>query len=203
MSRYREGKWPPNAFTDEADAEVMKFIGRTEFISTKSPEATAPATESDHTEESIQTSVHQVLFEYMQHFENQAGQVANAHSAYPAQDPTSYPPQEQDIILQVLPELAEVGTLESFLSGRFFGNNGPHLEPLNLTDQTNSSTNWPPSSLYGDPSLNSSSLDGYGPNTFSIPLNDLLLDQGDGFGHGNEQVSQDQVWEQLLSGIMP
>jgi hypothetical protein len=203
MSRYKEGKWPQSGSTDEVDAEVMKFIGRTEFISTTSPEATAPATESDHIEESIQAGVHQVLFEYMQHFENQGGQDAGAHSGYSAQHPTSYPPQEQDIILQVLPELAEGGTLESFLSGRFFGNNGHHSEPLNLSDQTNSSTNWPPSNLYSDPSLNSSSLDGYGPNTFSIPLNDLLLDQGDGSGHSNEQVSQDQIWEQLLSGIMP
>jgi hypothetical protein len=202
MSRYREGKWPPNGSTDEVDAEVMKFIGRTEFISTTSPEVTAPVTENDYIEESIQTGVHQVLFEYMQHFENQAGQVANAHSAYPAQDPTSYPPQEQDIILQVLPELAEGGTLESFLSSGLFGNNGHHSEPLNLSDQTNSSTKWPPNSLYSDPSVNSSLLDGYGPNTFSIPLNDLLLDQGDGSRHSNEQVSQDQVWEQLLSGLM-
>jgi hypothetical protein len=203
MSRYKEGKWPPNGSTDEVDAEVMKFIGRTEFISTTSPEATASGTDSDYIEESIQSGVHQVLFEYMQHFENQAGEDANAYSAYPAQQPTSYPPQEQDIILQVLPELAEGGTLESLLSSRFFGNNGLHPEPLDLTDPTNSSTNWPPSSLYGDPSLSSNLLDGYAPNTFSIPLNDLILDQGDRVGHSNEQVSQDQIWEQLLSGLMP
>jgi hypothetical protein len=202
MSRYKEGKWPLNGSPDEADAEVMKFIGRTEFVSAKSSEATALATASDP-EESIQTGVHQVLFDYMQYFENRAEQDASAPSGYQPQGSASYFPPEQDIILQVIPGLAAGGAFESFLSGGFFGNNGHHSEPLNLTGQTDSSTNWPPSDLYADPSLISHSLHGYPSHDFSLPFNDLLLDQGTGVGHGDEQVSQDQLWEQLLSGFMP
>jgi hypothetical protein len=202
MGRYKEGKWPSNGSLDEADAEVMKFIGRTEFVSATSSEATAPATANDP-EESIQIGAHQVLFDYMQYFENRAEQDTSAHSGYQPQGSASYFPPEQDIILQVIPELASGGAFESFLSGGFFGNNGHHSEPLNLTGQTNSSTNWPPSGLYDDASLISNSLHGYPSNDFSLPLNDLLPDQGTGVGPGDEQVSQDQLWEQLLSGFMP
>jgi hypothetical protein len=210
MNQYKEGKWPPNVSTDEVDAGVMKFIGRTDFTSAKSSDATASATAGDYTEESIENNAHKVLFEYMQHFENQGGQNASAHSVYPTDGPNPYPPPEQDIILQVIPELATGGTLESYLSGGLFENIGHgndldlHSEPSNFMEQTNRAANWPSSSLYDDPSMIPDALYGHVPNMFSQPFlfDDILPEQGT-VGHENEQVSQDQALERLFLNVMP
>jgi hypothetical protein len=210
MNQYKEGKWPPNVSTDEVDAGVMKFIGRTDFTSAKSSDATALATAGDYTEESIENNAHKVLFEYMQHFENQGGQNASAQSVYPTDGSNPYLPTEQDIILQVIPELAAGGTLETYLSGGLFGDIGHrndlglHSEPSNFMEQTNRSTNWPSSSLYDDPSLIPGSLYGHAPDMFSQPFlfDDILPPQG-AVGHENEQMSQDQELEQLFLNIMP
>jgi hypothetical protein len=210
MNQYKEGKWPPNVSADEVDAGVMKFIGRTDFTSAKSPNATASATAGDYTEESIENNAHKVLFEYMQHFENQGGQNASAHSAYPIEERNPYLPTEQDIILQVIPELAKGGTLETYLSGGLFGDIGHrndlglHSEPSSFMEQTNPSAPWPSSSLYDDPSVIPGSLYGHVPNMFSQPFlfDDILPGQGE-VGHENEELSQDQVLEQLFLNVMP
>jgi hypothetical protein len=199
MSRYKEGKWSPNASTDEVDAGVMNFIGQTDFSSTKSPEAILPFT--GRTGEPM--DAHRVLFEYMQHFENHAEQEAHAYLADTTQGPAPHFPPQQDKAIPVLPELAaSIGIFESHLSDLSSINDFGHLFELsNGINQTNGPMNPASNSLYGNPSVMSSPLHEHAPGTSSQPLlfDDLFLDQGTGSGHIDDQEAQ--VWEQFLSTL--
>jgi hypothetical protein len=205
MSRYEEGKWPPNTSTDEVDAGVMKFIGRTDFSSTKSSEAIVPVTE--HTGEYM--DAHQILFEYMQHFENLAEQEPSTHLAGPSEGAAPHLFLRQDKTLPVLPELAtSIGIFESHLSDISSGNIGQRNDPGNLFElshgigQTNAPNNWPSNSLYDKPLTVPNPLYKHAPGTSSQPLlfNDLFLDQRTGFGCDDDQEAL--VWEQFLSTLM-
>jgi hypothetical protein len=190
MSRYKEGKWSPHAFTDEVDAGVMKFIGRTDFSSTKTSEAIVPATEptGEHMD------AHRVLFEYMQHFENQAKQEASACLAYPSEGAAPHIPPRQDKAMPILLELAtNIGIFESHLSDISSGDIGHVNEPGHLLEPSNS--------LYDNPSVVSNPLHEHAPGISSQPLlfGDLFLDQGTGFGQNDDQEAQ--LWEQFLSTL--
>jgi hypothetical protein len=206
MRRYREGKWSPNTSTDEVDASVMKFIGRTDFSSTRTSEAIVPATE--HTGESM--DAHRVLFEYMQHFENQAEREPSTYLARPSEGAAPHLLLPQDKSIPVLPELAtSIGIFEYHLSDISSGNIGQRNDPSSLFElsngigQTNGANNWPSNSLYGNTStVPNPSLYKQDPGTSSQTLlfEDLFLDQGTGSGYNDDQEAQ--VWEHFLSTLI-
>ncbi|PVG02737.1 hypothetical protein CPB86DRAFT_780152 [Serendipita vermifera] len=202
MDRYREGKWPPNTSIEEADADVMKFIGRTDFVTIKPERATATVTTGSHKEESIGIDAHPVLFEYMKQFGNH-DEEASASSSHLL--------PEQGIFSHDIPKPAyNIGLFDPQHSERFFeqvGNtNNPHThsEPPSVPGQTFYTTGWPSNSLDDNSSFTLDSLHGGPPNDPSQALlfHDQLLDPGADLGRTNEQQSQDQVWEQFLSSLM-
>jgi hypothetical protein len=205
MKQYKEGKWSPNASTDDVDVDVMKLIGRPDFAPAKTEEATISVATCDHTVESIPTSAHPALFEYMKQFEQQPDKGAG---------PTIQPTQpsvphflEHDMFLESISELEnKVGAFESQVSEQFLGDGDnesdlPRPALFSITSQTSQSTNWHASALHGDPSLTLNPLQGRTPNT-SLRFDDLFLDQGATSNHSNEEESHDQVWEQFLSTLM-
>jgi hypothetical protein len=205
MKQYKEGKWSPNASTDDVDLDVMKLIGRPDFAPAKTEEATIPVTTFDHTVVSIPTSAHPALFEYMKQFEQQPEKGAGP-TIQPTQ-PSDHHFLEQDMFLEPISELEnKVGIFESQGSDRFLGDGDnesdlPNPGLFSVTDQTTQSTNWHASALHGDPSLILNPLQGRTPNT-SLQFDDLLFDQGATANHSNEEESHDQVWEQFLSTLM-
>ncbi|PVG02739.1 hypothetical protein CPB86DRAFT_539401 [Serendipita vermifera] len=207
MTKYKEGKWSPDTAVDEVDADVMKFIGRSDFTPAKPQQAIAKATGSSNADVSIGNDAHPVLFEYMKSFEDQPEKDLGGPSSI------SHLISEQDVLPHGISGPTNIiGAFESYVPGRPTGHadgiNGPgvHSESHYATERAYNSTRWNPTSLYDDASLNLDSLLGYTPDSSSqqpFPFHDLLLDQESGFCQTNEQKLQDQVWEQFLSTLMP
>ncbi|PVF91680.1 hypothetical protein CPB86DRAFT_791886 [Serendipita vermifera] len=199
MTKYKEGKWSPDAAVDEVDADVMKFIGRSDFIPAKPQEAATRMIGSSQADDSTGIEAHPVLLEYLRRFENPTNNDAVAPSA------TSQFTTKQDVPPHdISGHENTVGIFDSHVpdrsSGRAAGTHGP-----NLHLESSSSTRWPPVGLYDNPSLSMDSLSGHPPEPPQqpFPLCDLLLYQGSGFCQFNEQKLQDQVWEQFLATLMP
>ncbi|PVG02742.1 hypothetical protein CPB86DRAFT_539676 [Serendipita vermifera] len=206
MNKYKEGKWSPDTSADEVDADVMKFIGRSDFTPAKPQEVTAKPTEGGNADESIGNGAHTVLFEYMKSFEGQPEKDLGAPSSTP------HLISEQDVLPHgTSGPTNNIGTFESYVPDRSLGHadgmNGLGLGPESYyaTGQAPNSTRWPTNSLYDDISLNLDSLLGQAPNSSSqqpFPFHDPLA-QRPGPNQTNEQQLQDQVWEQFLSTLMP
>jgi hypothetical protein len=213
MKQFKEGRWPPNGPSDEVDADVMKFIGRTDFAPTKPRNATAPLTTNHPTEASLQDALHPVLYEYMKQFENQPEDEANTSSAHLSQ--TSSLDFDRD--LETLPSViagpaTDTGNFKSSLSEGLLrdANNMSTLGfdllsgSSNVTNGTSNLTSWTSSNLYEDPSLFLRTSQEHDPGAPPLPflLDDALFNPTGGPCTIGEQQSQDQVWEQFLSTLM-
>jgi hypothetical protein len=201
MKQYKEGKWSPNASSDQTDADVMKFIGRADFAP-KAEEVKIQMTGSDHSEEYIQNGAHPALFEYMKRFEKQPEKDV---------DPSIQPTQasapnflKQDISPQAT---SKFETFETQVPEQPLGDsdNKNGLDPLpelfGAINQATRSTDWNSSTLYDNPLFISSSSQGRTPDT-TLLFEDLLVDQGVTAKHINDKEPHDQIWEQFLSTLM-
>lgn len=198
ISQHKEGKWPPTHPGDEVEVDVMKFIGRADFAPRKPQEVTTPITVNGLSEDLQPSSVHPVLFEYMKQFEGPLVKNGSPTSTFPSQGPTPDLHPEQDIFPPVIAGLA--ANADMFRPGGLFDDIGtlePRPDPSNFMG-------WASSSLYGGPSIVSSSLQGDNSSapSHNFLFNDLLLDQGAGTDPNSKQQSQDQVWDQFLSTLV-
>ncbi|PVG02736.1 hypothetical protein CPB86DRAFT_780150 [Serendipita vermifera] len=213
MNRYKEGNWPPKGSSSEAgvDEDVMKFIGRRDFVATKSQETTRQVVTGDCTEDITQNGVHPALYEYMQWFGDRPENNANGPLTYSAQ--TSAPNffSQPGAIPPAIPRPAtNTGTFESYLPETLLMevNNmntlGSRTGLSDLTSHASDSTSWASSNSSNDPSLLFDPSQDHGLNVPSQPFlfDDLPLEPATEPSCGAGQQSLDQVWDQFLSTLM-
>ncbi|CAG8588100.1 14636_t:CDS:10, partial [Acaulospora colombiana] len=200
MNKYNEGKWSRNASVDGPDADVMKFIGRTDFAPAKQQDVTVKIA----TENPFENEAHSMLFEYMKQFETQPEK--------PTGTPTSTPHfiPGNSIFSYDMPGLGNsIGSFDSHTANRplrqidIVNDLVPSSESATTTSQMSHSTRWPSSHQHNSPHT-PTPIQGDSSNIPSqdFLFQDLLLDQGTGLGQANQQPSQDQIWEQFLSSLI-
>ncbi|CAG8718953.1 16203_t:CDS:1 [Acaulospora colombiana] len=211
MAQYQEGQWPMTEPRDEVAADVTKFIGRSNFVSPTKRGETVSSITNEQREIFLPTGTHPTIFEYVKQFETQADRSDRAQPTDVIEGTTSNIAQEQDMLssrVSGLPRNIQYPESASLTVLHRDAVNTSELEPsgqAGFVAQASESIIWPSNSLYGDSSSELTNLQGYAGSGIPQPLvhDDLYPAQGTDPFQLSEQISQDQVWEELLSVLIP
>jgi hypothetical protein len=209
MALHREGKWPPKENHAECrggEVDVMRFAGRPEFISRKEKEVNTPDTHGSGS--SPPNNAHPMLFEYMKQFENAADKDDSSASTYSTQTSSVAFTPEQSMLPSIVPGLdVDTNLFQSPNPDGVFSNghsNGFDFRS-SLMDQSLTPMNWPElDTMYysGTGFTNGSQGLSNGSSLPFLPGNPYSS-QGVGPFPVNGQQSQDQMWEQFVTGLVP
>ncbi|PVG02750.1 hypothetical protein CPB86DRAFT_541207 [Serendipita vermifera] len=213
MAQYREGKWPVTEPRDEAATDVTKFIGRSNFAPPTRQREVVPSISNDQGEVFLPTGTHPTMFEYVKQFEKQVDRSESTQQTNVIQGGTSTFAQEQGMlssnVFGMTKDMQYSGSVpltiiqrDAITTNDLEASGGVQAS---LATQASESINWPSNGFYEDLSSDLTSLQGYANNGISQPLvhDNLYLAQGTDPFQPSEQLSQDQVWEQLLSVLIP
>ncbi|KIM31057.1 hypothetical protein M408DRAFT_65857 [Serendipita vermifera MAFF 305830] len=197
MSMYKEGKWPPKKTTEqqlacsEPGIDVMRFAGRSEFISPlESKDVSTPETSAGG---SPPNQGHPLLFEYMKQF--QPGSVYASEGAVI--------PPEQSLLPPIMPGSNEFGDLNGLYPPDMYSSIGidnslafdPSVPQASTVDWMSqlSSQGMQPELFFGDGAA-------LGMGFASMPASGDFLPNINSFPETS--ATSDFSWDQFLSGLV-
>jgi hypothetical protein len=208
MRLYKEGKWSAKETHYKATADVMKFIGRTDFPPSIQQGETATSTPESQKDIFLPNDAHPVLFEYMKQFENWPEEQGKSMPS------TTFPTTATRVATGILhPTAPRMAVNTEFF--QLHSSEVPFMRDDNTNNVYPQSTipanpqefdwaSWTSGHLYNDQLL-MSALQRNPPNSAadSSMYGGPYAPTGTEAFYGNQPPPQDRIWEQFLSTLMP